>query len=175
MTGRMQVLLNTKRIKNRFQKKSTWSWYYQTSYLRSTTMIHESLNNLAIGNTYFSSNWLVEWYLLTSSAQFIEESNSSINIRTCQAHGQNFAKVSQIKSRALVSFWSVSPTFPCNKHLVNHWTESKIKMTEKFCLKWNDFQSNVAKSFSKLRNEDDFFDVTLVSDDKQQVSAHKLS
>ena len=47
-------------------------------------------------------------------------------------------------------------------------------MTEKFCLKWNDFQTNVTKSFSKLRNEDDFFDVTLVSDDKQQVSAHKL-
>ena len=47
-------------------------------------------------------------------------------------------------------------------------------MNDKFCLKWNDFQSNVTKSFNKLRNEDDFFDVTLVSDDKQQVSAHKL-
>jgi len=47
-------------------------------------------------------------------------------------------------------------------------------MSEQFCLKWNDFQLNVAKSFSKLRNEDDFYDVTLVSDDKQQVSAHKL-
>jgi len=49
-----------------------------------------------------------------------------------------------------------------------------IKMFEKFCLKWNDFQANVTKSFSNLRKEDDFFDVTLVSDDKQQVSAHKL-
>ena len=47
-------------------------------------------------------------------------------------------------------------------------------MSEKFCLKWNDFQANMTKSFSNLRNEDDFFDVTLVSDDKQQVSAHKL-
>ena len=47
-------------------------------------------------------------------------------------------------------------------------------MTEKFCLKWNDFQKNLTKSFGQLRNEDDFFDVTLVSDDKQQVSAHKL-
>ena len=47
-------------------------------------------------------------------------------------------------------------------------------MNDKFCLKWNDFQLNVAKSFSRLRNEDDFYDVTLVSDDKQQVSAHKL-
>ena len=47
-------------------------------------------------------------------------------------------------------------------------------MSEKFCLKWNDFQTNVTSSFSKLRNEDEFFDVTLVSDDQQQVSAHKL-
>jgi len=47
-------------------------------------------------------------------------------------------------------------------------------MGEKFCLKWNDFHSNVAKSFSNLRNEDDFYDVTLVGDDQQQISAHKV-
>jgi len=47
-------------------------------------------------------------------------------------------------------------------------------MSEKLCLKWNDFQSNVSKSFSRLRNEDDYFDVTLVSDDRHQLSAHKL-
>ena len=47
-------------------------------------------------------------------------------------------------------------------------------MAEKFCLKWNDFQANVTSSFRKLRNTDDFYDVTLVSDDHQQVSAHKV-
>ena len=47
-------------------------------------------------------------------------------------------------------------------------------MSEKFCLKWNDFQTNISKSFSKLRNEDDFYDVTLVSDDQKQFSAHKV-
>ena len=47
-------------------------------------------------------------------------------------------------------------------------------MSEKFCLKWNDFHSNISKSFSKLRFEDDFFDVTLVSDDQKQISAHKV-
>ena len=47
-------------------------------------------------------------------------------------------------------------------------------MSEKFCLKWNDFQTNVTNSFKQLRNSDDFYDVTLVSDDKQQVSAHKI-
>ena len=47
-------------------------------------------------------------------------------------------------------------------------------MSEKFCLKWNDFQSNVSKTFGLLRNENYLYDVTLVSDDNQQVSAHRL-
>ena len=45
---------------------------------------------------------------------------------------------------------------------------------EKFCLKWNDFYSNVSKAFGLFRNEDYLHDVTLVSDDHKQVSAHKL-
>ena len=47
-------------------------------------------------------------------------------------------------------------------------------MSEKFCLKWNDFESNVSKSFGLLRNEEYLHDVTLVCDDNSQVSAHKL-
>ena len=47
-------------------------------------------------------------------------------------------------------------------------------MLEKYCLKWNDFNSNVSKSFSKLRNENEFFDVALVSDDQKLISAHKV-
>ena len=47
-------------------------------------------------------------------------------------------------------------------------------MVEKFCLKWNDFQTNVSNTFRKLRTSDHFYDVTLVSDDQQQVSAHKV-
>ena len=47
-------------------------------------------------------------------------------------------------------------------------------MSEKFCLKWNDFETNVSKSFGLLRNEDYLHDVTLVCDDNSQVSAHKL-
>ena len=45
---------------------------------------------------------------------------------------------------------------------------------EKFSLKWNDFDSNASKAFRKLRKEEDFFDVTLVSDDEHHISAHKL-
>ena len=47
-------------------------------------------------------------------------------------------------------------------------------MSEKFNLKWDDFHSNISKTFSALRTENDFQDVTLVSADLQQVSAHKV-
>ena len=47
-------------------------------------------------------------------------------------------------------------------------------MSEKFSLRWNDFHSNVSKSFELLRNEEYLQDVTLVSDDDFQVKAHKL-
>ena len=47
-------------------------------------------------------------------------------------------------------------------------------MAEKFSLKWNDFHSNVSKSFSLFRNEDYLHDVTLVSDDHSKIKAHKL-
>ena len=49
-----------------------------------------------------------------------------------------------------------------------------MTMSEKFCLKWNDFHSNVTKSFINLRREEDFYDVTLVCDDQKQISAHKV-
>ena len=45
---------------------------------------------------------------------------------------------------------------------------------EKFCLKWNDFQTNVSKSFSTLRKEKEFYDVTLVTDDSHFLMAHKV-
>ena len=47
-------------------------------------------------------------------------------------------------------------------------------MSEKFSLKWNDYQSNWSRSLSKLRKETDFADVTLVTDDKVKFSAHKI-
>ena len=46
--------------------------------------------------------------------------------------------------------------------------------SEKLSLKWNDFQKNVSQSFGLLRQEEDLFDVTLVSEDEIQVPAHKL-
>ena len=47
-------------------------------------------------------------------------------------------------------------------------------MDELFNLKWDDFGANTSKIFSNHREKSDFFDVTLVSDDLQKISAHKL-
>jgi len=45
--------------------------------------------------------------------------------------------------------------------------------SEKFCLRWNDFESNISVAFRELRDDKDFFDVTLACDD-EQISAHKV-
>ena len=47
-------------------------------------------------------------------------------------------------------------------------------MSEKFCLKWKDFPHNTSRSFSNLREEDNFHDVTIVCDDLKQLGAHKV-
>ena len=47
-------------------------------------------------------------------------------------------------------------------------------MTEKLCLKWNDFQENINCAFKNLRTEKNFTDVTLVCEDGQQLEVHKV-
>ena len=47
-------------------------------------------------------------------------------------------------------------------------------MSEKFLLKWNDYQSNWNKAIKDLRKDTDFADVTLISDDKVKFTAHKI-
>eukprot|EP00091_Calanus_sinicus_P014076 TRINITY_DN3142_c0_g1_i2.p2 TRINITY_DN3142_c0_g1~~TRINITY_DN3142_c0_g1_i2.p2 ORF type:complete len:142 (-),score=63.23 TRINITY_DN3142_c0_g1_i2:55-480(-) len=44
---------------------------------------------------------------------------------------------------------------------------------EQFCLKWNDFSSNMAASFKGLRDEKAFCDVTIAVEG-QQLQAHKM-
>ena len=41
-------------------------------------------------------------------------------------------------------------------------------------MKWNDFQTSVTNSFSKLRKQDEFHDVTLITEDDQIIRGHKL-
>ena len=57
-------------------------------------------------------------------------------------------------------------------HQYRHLIE--IKMSEKLCLKWNDFKDNVLTAFGSLRDDNDFADVTLVCEDGEQVEAHKV-
>jgi len=45
--------------------------------------------------------------------------------------------------------------------------------SEKFCLRWNDFETNISVAFKEIREEKDFFDVTLACDDSQ-IQAHKV-
>ena len=45
---------------------------------------------------------------------------------------------------------------------------------EKFCLKWNNFQTTVSQSYKTLRKEKNFYDVTLISEDQKQFQLHKV-
>ncbi len=47
---------------------------------------------------------------------------------------------------------------------------------ENFCLRWNDFESNVSGYFRELRDESDFFDVTLACGDGhgRTLQAHRV-
>ena len=47
-------------------------------------------------------------------------------------------------------------------------------MSEKFSLQWKDYNQNAVKFLSSLRLQEDFYDVTLVGDDQEQFSAHKV-
>ena len=47
-------------------------------------------------------------------------------------------------------------------------------MEGKLCLQWNDFQDNVKTAFGHLRDTTDFVDVTLASEDGQQIESHKV-
>ena len=47
-------------------------------------------------------------------------------------------------------------------------------MSEKLCLQWNEFRENAYGAFARLRENIDFADVTLASEDGQQVEAHRV-
>ena len=49
----------------------------------------------------------------------------------------------------------------------------RMGSSEKFCLRWNDFATNVSGTFRELREEEDFFDITLACED-DQIKAHKV-
>ena len=50
----------------------------------------------------------------------------------------------------------------------------RTNMTGKFSILWDDFQKNMAARFQTVLNNQEFADVTLVSQDSKTVEAHKV-
>ncbi|XP_064095341.1 protein abrupt-like isoform X26 [Macrobrachium nipponense] len=44
---------------------------------------------------------------------------------------------------------------------------------QQFCLRWNNFHSNITSAFESLRDDEDFVDITLACDGRQ-IKAHKM-
>merc|ERR1719232_1493178 len=49
-----------------------------------------------------------------------------------------------------------------------------MRSMEKFCLKWNEFEENIRESFKKIRVDQVLADVTLATEDGQQIQAHNI-
>ena len=49
-----------------------------------------------------------------------------------------------------------------------------MNVSEKLCLKWNDFHENISSTFGELRGDKDFTDATLACEDGMQLEAHKV-
>jgi len=47
-------------------------------------------------------------------------------------------------------------------------------MSDKLFLQWSDFKANVNYFFGRLRDDNEFTDVTLACEDGQQMEAHKM-
>ena len=45
--------------------------------------------------------------------------------------------------------------------------------SEKFCLRWNNFETNISSAFKDIREEKQFFDITIACED-EQIQAHKV-
>ena len=46
--------------------------------------------------------------------------------------------------------------------------------SEKFILKWHEFQENLTESVGSFMKTDNFVDVTLVCEDGEEIKAHKV-
>merc|ERR1712098_242391 len=53
---------------------------------------------------------------------------------------------------------------------------SAMGSSDRFCLRWNDFETNISAAFQELRDDEDFFDVTLCCgpDGTDRLRAHKV-
>ena len=63
---------------------------------------------------------------------------------------------------------------PCRHQKLSNQVFRNIAAPEKFCLKWNDFQKNIDTAIGSLRQDEEFSDVTLASEDGKQIEAHRF-
>ena len=45
--------------------------------------------------------------------------------------------------------------------------------SEKFCIKWNEFERDISSAFKHIREDQNFFDITIACED-EQIQAHKV-
>ena len=45
---------------------------------------------------------------------------------------------------------------------------------QKYCIEWDQFESSLSRNYSQIRQDNNFSDVTLVSDDEDSFPAHKF-
>merc|ERR1711983_747382 len=50
----------------------------------------------------------------------------------------------------------------------------RMNSDEEWCLKWDEFDSNIREYFRSLRKQGGLFDVTLATEDGHQIQAHKI-
>merc|ERR1711997_1126434 len=60
-----------------------------------------------------------------------------------------------------------------HQHQHRKYTSADMDDQQQFCLRWNDFQTNMVASFKHLRDEKSFTDVTIACDG-QSCKAHKM-
>ena len=70
------------------------------------------------------------------------------------------------ESHFTLSFLCLPIPIRCKKTLA--------RMSEKFCVQWNDYSDSVKEGFKTLKTNSDFSDVTLACEDGQQIDAHKV-
>ena len=57
--------------------------------------------------------------------------------------------------------------------LLSYFAIGRWRTFEKFCLRWNDFESNISTAFKEVGEDKDIFDVTITCGD-EQIQAHKV-
>merc|ERR1719245_754846 len=53
-------------------------------------------------------------------------------------------------------------------------SDCRMNNDDKWCLRWDEFDNNIREYFSSLRKDGRMFDVTLATEDGQQIQAHRI-